>query len=609
MLGSPRGPRGAVQARLHSSQLGYRLIVPPLDPIVSLSVALAEAPGTCAFFLGSGVSRQAGVPTGQQLVQAGLRRLYQLEEGVGRVEQSALEQWLSDTGRQDLAYSDLLELIAPDPAVRREYLAGFFEGKQPGPAHQALADLAKGGMARVFITTNFDRLLEHALQAQGLEPVVLASDADVEAAMPREHAGCVVIKPHGDYLRQTIRNTPAELAELEPRLTTQLAEVFDRYGLVVLGYSGSDEAIARALRARRSRYGLWWVSRGALGQPAAELVEATGGRVIAREGAEEFLADLDGRLATFEAHPSGHTPATVHDEILERVRAKDEVGLRERLRRESNWWNADLSALVAEHSSQHPGDPEGIRDLWGRALSLFERRLASLLPLALYSSDEFASEVAGLARSLERAKAEGGGYAIWRELPRYGCTWLGYVLGAVLMRLDEIEALSPLLAQTWTDQYGGEDPLVFLPGDLQHALGQALAPDDQSWLSSGWEHLTRSVDECDWLSERYPEMFEEGEPRASMGQFDFLLCVCLVLNEHRALAFYSLAGDAPVQLAMRMHNDAGYRQRVAGAVGTTLEDFDARAVEALADVAGFQGGFADSRRAPAVLAEGRSAGY
>jgi len=113
--------------------------------------------------------------------------------------------------------------------------------------------MAEQGLVRVFVTTNFDRLLEHALQARGIEPVVVASDADLAAAMPREHAQCVVLKPHGDYLRETIRNTPEELAELEPAITVELGEIFSRYGLVVLGYSGADEAIARALRGRSSR--------------------------------------------------------------------------------------------------------------------------------------------------------------------------------------------------------------------------------------------------------------------------------------------------------------------------------------------------------------------
>ena len=51
-----------------------------LDPIVSLSVAIAEAPGSHAFFLGSGISREAGVPTGQQVFWQAAGELYRLEE-------------------------------------------------------------------------------------------------------------------------------------------------------------------------------------------------------------------------------------------------------------------------------------------------------------------------------------------------------------------------------------------------------------------------------------------------------------------------------------------------------------------------------------------------
>jgi hypothetical protein len=75
----------------------------PLDPIVSLSVALAEAPGTCAFFLGSGVSRDAGVPTGGEIMQDGLRRLYRLEsKTTGDIDDDALHTWLEEMGRREI---------------------------------------------------------------------------------------------------------------------------------------------------------------------------------------------------------------------------------------------------------------------------------------------------------------------------------------------------------------------------------------------------------------------------------------------------------------------------------------------------------------------------
>jgi hypothetical protein len=50
--------------------------VTPLDPIASLAITIAEAPASCALFLGSGVSTDAGVPTGAQgLLDSGRRPL------------------------------------------------------------------------------------------------------------------------------------------------------------------------------------------------------------------------------------------------------------------------------------------------------------------------------------------------------------------------------------------------------------------------------------------------------------------------------------------------------------------------------------------------------
>jgi hypothetical protein len=111
-----------------------------LDPIVSLAVGVAEGPGSYAFFLGSGVSRDAGVPTGSQVYWKAVGELYRLENTTRKTpKQAGLAKWLADTGRGDAGYSDVLELIAPDPATRRDYLAKHFEGVAPGRAHKLIA--------------------------------------------------------------------------------------------------------------------------------------------------------------------------------------------------------------------------------------------------------------------------------------------------------------------------------------------------------------------------------------------------------------------------------------------------------------------------------------
>lgn len=235
-------------------------------------------------------------------------------------------------------------------------------------------------------------------------------------------------------------------------------------GIVVIGYSGADEAIAQALRARQSRYGLWWVARGAPGQPATELVEAGAGRIIVRDTAADFLADLDRRLAVFEEHPSGLTPAIVHDSIRGLLQAKDGVGLDEDLRRERNWFEGNIERVAADLRPRHPNEDGAMQDAWDALRPVLERRIASLIPLSLYDQDRFAHEIEQLSRTLERRPLSDG-YTIWAELSEWAVAWLGYVCGALLVRLERYESLVPLLTSTWTSRSGYTEQVVWLPGD------------------------------------------------------------------------------------------------------------------------------------------------
>jgi NAD-dependent SIR2 family protein deacetylase len=92
----------------------------------------------------------------------------------------------------------------------------------PTEAHQAIAKLAFAGYMRVITTTNFDRLMERALEEAGVAPVVLSAPDHLEGAVPLAHLKCCVVKVHGDYLDSRIRNTPTELTDYDPRMNTLL---------------------------------------------------------------------------------------------------------------------------------------------------------------------------------------------------------------------------------------------------------------------------------------------------------------------------------------------------------------------------------------------------
>ncbi len=556
-----------------------------LDPIVSLAVAIAEAPGSYAFFLGSGVSRDAGVPTGGEVLWLAIGDLYRLENTTGDTPSpEELGTWLKETGREKLGYSGILELIAPDPATRRDYLAKHFEGVEPGPTHELLAAFGARGLVRVFVTTNFDRLLERALQARGVEPIVVTSDADLEVAPGREHAQCYVLKPHGDYLQQTIRNTPSEVAELPPSVTAELAEVFNRYGVVVLGYSGADEAITRAMAGRRSRYGLYWLSRGGVPVAAQGVVDSADGRVIERDGASDFLRDLDRRLAVFEAHPSGESPVTVNDEVLLLLRRGDRVGIRELMRRERREFEERMSELVEGRQQERP-DEAMAGTLYDRLLPALERRLGTLLPLASHDAELLGEELDAIAAYRDRQQPSGG-YTFWPNVLAWAAWWLGTTLGAFSMQQGLYATLHAVLTVRTANRYGQSSaPLVgSVPGDAGDFIGKAVMHrvDDRQYFAPAREALQRAISDLTLLRERYPELVAgDREPRRSLVEFDFVHNISLGLNEELAVSHWMMSTESAEAFAYRLHGDARLRERVASAIGLDLPTFDEKAPEAL----------------------------
>jgi hypothetical protein len=571
----------------------------PLDSIVSLTVAIAEAPGSYAFFLGSGVSQDAGVPTGAEVFWLGVAELYRLEnESRETPDQEGLRTWLEETGREDLDYSGLLELIAPDAPTRREYLAKHFEGRDPGSAHERLAALAEAGYIRVFITTNFDRVLERALQARGIEPVVITSAAELAAAPRREHTSCYVVKPHGDYLQETIRNTRGELADLGPEMTTELREIFDRYGVVVLGYSGTDEAIAGVIRERGLRYGLYWVARSDPGAPARTLIEASGGRLIERDTASGFLGDLDRRLQVYREHPSGNTPVEVHDEVRSLVQAGDRIGLSETMRRERREFATSLSETI-EHYRQGQPTADLMVEAHDLLLPALERRLSGLLPLIAYDVESFGVEVRSITELMEPQPVVGG-FTFWPELADWSTWWLAYASGAFAMRLDRVEALDPLLSATFTT---GNDYTQRLAEPVRESAGHSMAEvvmaraENQSWAIPRYSHLIWSLKQLDVLKERWPEMLEpdEEQPSECVDDFDFLVTLRCGLESGRPpLAQWSMRHAGAVKLARRLRRDGAYRAQVAAALGFEPGEFFDRAAESLANYQRPTNTFADS---------------
>ena len=214
-----------------------------IDPVHSLAFSIQANPGVYAILLGSGVSRAAKIPTGWDITLDLIRKIASLSKETCEPDP---EKWYRCRFGRAPEYSDLLDAIAKTPAERQQLLRSYWEPdederedgwKQPTAAHGSIAALAAGGFIRVIVTTNFDRLMEAALNDAGVVPTVLSSPDQVEGALPIVHTRCCLFKVHGDYLDPRIRNTPVELASYPDVYDTLLDRIFDEFGLVVCGWS------------------------------------------------------------------------------------------------------------------------------------------------------------------------------------------------------------------------------------------------------------------------------------------------------------------------------------------------------------------------------------
>lgn len=140
------------------------------------------------------------------------------------------------------------------------------------------------------ITTNFDRLVERALQEIGIDPLVAASARDAKAAPP--HAvRCVVVKVHGDRASPDLRNTLAELASYDDDLREYLERLLDEHGLVVCGWSGDwDPALRELVQTHESSLlATFWAHRDEPSQRAADVIKSRIAHPMAIAYADTFF--------------------------------------------------------------------------------------------------------------------------------------------------------------------------------------------------------------------------------------------------------------------------------------------------------------------------------
>ncbi|GEM49462.1 SIR2 family protein [Deinococcus cellulosilyticus] len=272
-----------------------------------LAISMHHNPGVYAVLLGAGISVTARVPSAWDIVRDQIRKKAHLENVNPIPEGNALDQWYRDTYGVEADYSTIIEEAEPTIAGQRALLQRYFEPteedreqghKQPTDAHHAIARLAKEGFIRIIITTNFDHLMEQALEGAGVQFFPITSTEEIPAAEPYAHGGVFLIKVHGDYRKANVRNSNEDLRVYPQTMKELLCRIFDEFGLITCGWSGTwDHALRECIEhSPNRRYMLYWSSYSQPSPVAQTLLQNRRGRLIEGMGADPFFSQLESKV-------------------------------------------------------------------------------------------------------------------------------------------------------------------------------------------------------------------------------------------------------------------------------------------------------------------------
>ena len=172
--------------------------------------------------------------------------------------------------------------------------------------------LVREGFIKLIITTNFDRLVEKALEQEGVAPEVISSKAQLVGSVPLMHAQCRIFKIHGDYLEPGILNTPEELANYPDEYDAHLDRILDEFGLIVCGWSADwDMGLRNAIeRAPNRRFTTYWATRDQPTESAQRLIDHRDAEVISISSADDFFVSVRETVESLQDFSRPHPLST-----------------------------------------------------------------------------------------------------------------------------------------------------------------------------------------------------------------------------------------------------------------------------------------------------------
>lgn len=247
---------------------------------------------------GAGCSRSAGIPLAGELVK-------EIHEQFGE----ECKHHLKEDQMKD--YGACMSCLTIND--RRTLLSKYLDNPKINWAHIAIASLMHAGFVSRVITFNFDSILARACSLLGLYPATYdfaaAATVDTDYIAPQ-----AIIHLHGQGTGKSLLNSDEETKEHAENIRPLIHATFQDCPLLVIGYSGSSDAVFPVIADEyKGRERLWWAGYAENpDKPIADLINKNSkvSYYLGECDADEFLIELAKELQCFPpklfSDPYGH---------------------------------------------------------------------------------------------------------------------------------------------------------------------------------------------------------------------------------------------------------------------------------------------------------------
>ena len=283
------------------------------------------------FILGSGISAESGIPTGQTLATRWMAclmgeqpdldgtppypNLAEVEETAAKLR--AVEKlqydfekikalWAEYRGKPGWEmpseyYFDLFKIrFSPWQQDGFYYLEQQMEGKEPSFGYHPLALMLAGGHS-LAITTNFDSLLEDALYLYtDSKPLVINHEVLADYISRQQLSRPIIAKVHRGLFFDPLNSTE-DTSGLRGQWQGELRAAFHTYTPIVIGYGGGDHSLMDFLRQPDTRmprglYWCYWEREDLPKNPIRQMVEDKGGCFVSIAGFDALMLAIGNAL-------------------------------------------------------------------------------------------------------------------------------------------------------------------------------------------------------------------------------------------------------------------------------------------------------------------------